>query len=100
MDLIKEIANIRENSNDYFEERAESLKLLRNFVVNASPYPNDISKEDLELAMRESGAEKFHVIGDMIFAIDDYGTCAAGFRLNLSDLMLKCYNNRMFGIFK
>ena len=73
--------------------------MLQKIVEQATPYPHDISREDLKVAMKENGAKDLYVIGNMMFAIDDYGTCAAGFRLGLSDFKLKCYNNRMFGIF-
>ena len=93
---MKEISDRR----DGFGINSKMVELMEEFVKDATPYPKNLSREELENKMRENGAENFEAVGNILFAVDEHGICTEGFKLSVRDFYLKCYNNRMFGIFK
>ena len=97
MDLIKEIANCRNKDNPEVGN-LEIIKVLKNFVREATPYPKDLSEEELRGIMIENGVMDIQKIDNMLFAINEYGMVDV-FRFSITDFYLKCHNNRMVGIF-
>ena len=101
MNLIKEINNCREKVENEWEAHGEIVKMLEAFVRNASPYGTNMTKYELKQRMRDNGAENFHEVGNMLFAVEKGSSgISEGFRFSVINFDLKCYNNRMFGIFK